>query len=132
METDRRGAGGARRGQRAHPGDHPPDKTAEHIHPIALRASLFLPPTGLPGGLAGLLARYDTPLSIGGCGRTCDDFVGTLVDRHGHWNSTTKTRLPRSVSVQRLPKLVRKTDRAEDEGYVVGWMERLTTLLFPT
>ncbi len=115
-------------GPEAHPRTHP----SIVIHPIALRASLFLPPTGLPGGLAGLLARYDTPLSIGGCGRTCDDFVGALVDRHGHWNSTTETLLPRSVSVQRLPKLVRKTDRAEDDGYVVGWMERLTTLLFPT
>ena len=89
------------------------------------RVLLDVDHTGLSGGLSGLLLRYDaaTPMTeIAGHVRL---LLATMVDRHGHWDIFNEHRLPRHVFVKRLPKLVRMTERREDEQYVLGWVMRL-------
>lgn len=76
-------------------------------------------------GLAGLLLRYDTPISLREVAGHVKIMLDSLVDSYGHWDSLIEARLSKVVTIKRLPKLLRMTERANDEEYVGRWVEKL-------
>lgn len=103
---------------------------------MAVYTSLTRPPrvlldvdhTGL-NGLAGLLLRYEVACPLVDVSAHVKLLLGAMVDNQGHWDGLAGTRLPEYVTMQRLPKLLRITERAGDEGYVGAWVKRLISLL---
>jgi hypothetical protein len=55
--------------------------------------------------------------------------LGSLVDNQGHWDNTIESQFSKFVTIKRMPKLLRMTERAEDEEYLEGWVERLSNEL---
>lgn len=81
---------------------------------------------GKLNGLAGLLLRYDADCPIVEMGRHIKLILDAVVDNHGHWKRLVEKQLPEFVTVKRLPKLLRMTDRYADEDYVGKWMRKIS------
>lgn len=84
--------------------------------------------TGL-NGLSGLLLCYVVPILLADMAGNLQLLLGSLVDNQGHWDNTIESQFSKFVTIKRMPKLLRMTERAEDEEYLEGWVERLSNEL---
>lgn len=97
------------------------------VHPP--RVLIDVEHSGLPGGLAGLMLRYDQPTDLDEMEKHIKELLDAMVDRYGHWDNEAEQKLAAEVTILRLPKLLRMTKKAGDKTYVRGWVRRLRDLV---
>lgn len=79
----------------------------------------------LAGGLSGLILRYTQSCPLADMERHVKQLLDHMVDRYGRWDNEAESTLPNWVTVERLPKLLRKTKRENDDKYVKRWQKKL-------
>ena len=96
----------------------------------APRVLLDVDHSNLPGGLSGLMLRYDQPCALSDMERHVKQLLDGMVDHYGHWDKEAERALPHWVTVKRLPKLLRMTERRGDGKYVERWSRRLKRMMW--
>lgn len=84
----------------------------------------------IAGGLAGLIMRYAQPCSLAEMEKHIKKLLDAMVGRYGHWDKEAEHALAATVTVQRLPRLLRKTKEAGAKKYVSQWSKRLMEKLW--